>query len=373
MEFNTVNSYQRLGIPDNVINTALIISVVLLLAPYVGGLDFGIFKVPSFPPEIEKPLRWIAPVIFAIFWILFIPVWKNHAVDREANERELPNAVHSKSKYRLQSTPDIILNELHRQNVNTGGINIVPGVNVHDLKKRIKILNPQLSDERIDDLVGLARETAFTSKYATPKEDEKLVSITELGVQGIKEWHTYLRLFLSRLGIADIRNIDVLDVGIGNAYASQVFLDNCASLTGVDISHEALSYAKGKLPNAVLKIGSAEDLREIESFSKDLYISLRTYQSTLFDIKESLHEAYRVLANGGGIVVSIPNMFLKKNDDGKIVGILNGLIPPGSTAPSVDYAMRISEKIEEYMNLLGFRDVALYKESPFEIFIGATK
>ncbi|WP_197026974.1 class I SAM-dependent methyltransferase [Methylomonas sp. 11b] len=368
-----MNTYQRIGIPDNVINTFLVITVVLLLAPYVGGLDFGIFKVPSFPPEIEKSLRWIAPVLFVLFLILFIPIWKTHTVHLEANNVEQQNAVHSKSKYRLQSTPDIILNELHRQNVNTGGIKIVPGVNIHDLKKRIKILNQQLSDEKIDHLVGFARETAFTSKYAAPREDEKLVNIAELGVQGIQEWHTYLCLFLARLGITDIKNIEVLDVGIGNAYASQVFLDNCASLTGVDISPEALNYAKDKLPNAVLKIGSAEDLKEIDSFSKDLYISLRTYQSTLFDIKESLHEAYRVLANGGGIVVSIPNMFLKKNEEGKFIGVLHGLIPPGSTVPSVDFAMHISEKIAEYMNLLGFQGVEVYKVSPFEIFIGATK
>jgi ubiquinone/menaquinone biosynthesis C-methylase UbiE len=373
MEFNTVSTYQRIGIPDNVINTFLVIAVVFLFAPYVGGHDFGIFKVPIFPLEIEKSLRWIAPVLFAVFLILFIPVWKTRAVHVEVNEVDQTIAVHPKSKYRLQSTPDIILNELHRQNVNTGGIKIVYGVNIHDLKKRINILNPQLSNEKIDHLVGIARETAFTSKYAAPREDEKLVNIGGLGVQGIREWHTYLRLFLARLGIMDIKNIDVVDVGIGNAYASQVFLDNCASLTGVDISAEALNYAKDKLPNAALKIGSAEDLREIDSFSKDLYISLRTYQSTLFDIKESLHEAYRVLADGGGIVISIPNMFLKKNDEGKLIEVLYGLIPPGSSVPSVDFAMHISEKIEEYMNLLGFKGVEVYKASPFEIFIGATK
>ena len=257
MEFNTVSTYQRIGIPDNVINTFLVIALVFLFAPYVGGHDFGIFKVPIFPLEIEKSLRWIAPVLFAVFLILFIPVWKTRAVHVEVNEVDQTIAVHPKSKYRLQSTPDIILNELHRQNVNTGGIKIVYGVNIHDLKKRINILNPQLSNEKIDHLVGIARETAFTSKYAAPREDEKLVNIGGLGVQGIREWHTYLRLFLARLGIMDIKNIDVVDVGIGNAYASQVFLDNCASLTGVDISAEALNYAKDKLPNAALKIGSA--------------------------------------------------------------------------------------------------------------------
>lgn len=372
MEFSSVNTYQRLGIPDSVINTILVIAVALLLTPYVGGLDFGIFKVPSFPPAVQMPLKWGSPILFAAVLIMFIPLWKTGVHHVEAKEVP-PSSVNPKSKYRLQNTPDIILNELQRNNVNTGGIKIVPGVNVHDLKKRIKILNPQLSNEKIDNLVGSARETAFSAKYAAPREDEKLVDVTALGVAGIQEWPTYLGQFLSRLGITDIKNIDVLDVGIGNAYASRIFLDNCANLTGIDISQEALNYAKDKLPNATLKVGSAEDLREVDSFSKDLYISLRTYQSTLFDIKESLHEAYRVLANGGGIVISIPNMFLKKNDEGKIVRVLYGLIPPASTSPSVEFAMSIAEKIQDYLNLLGFKNVQVYKESPFELFVGAKK
>ena len=125
-------------------------------------------------------------------------------------------------------------------------------------------------------------------------------------MDGISEWHIYLRSFLSNIGVVDISNINVLDVGIGNSYASQILLKECANLIGVDISQRALNYAQDKLKSSTLKVGSAENLKDIESFSIDLYISLRTYQSTLFDIKESLHEAYRVLAKGGGIVISIP-------------------------------------------------------------------
>ena len=49
-----MSTYQRIGIPDNVINTFLVIALVFLFAPYVGGHDFGIFKDPIFPLEIEK-------------------------------------------------------------------------------------------------------------------------------------------------------------------------------------------------------------------------------------------------------------------------------------------------------------------------------
>lgn len=372
MEFSSVNTYQRLGISESVIIIILLIAVALLAWPYFGGLDFGIFKVPNLPPDVQMPVKLGAPPLVVAVLIMFIPFWKTGIHHMEANKNP-QGSVNPKSKYRLQNTGDIILNELQRNNVNTGGIKIVPGVNVNDLKKRIKILNPKISNDEIDNLVCSARETAFSAKYAAPREDEKLVDVTVLGVAGIQEWHIYLGQFLSKLGITDIKNIDVLDVGIGNAYASRIFLDNCASLTGIDISREALNYAKDKLPNATLKVGSAEDLKDVDSFSKDLYISLRTYQSTLFDIKESLHEAYRVLANGGGIVISIPNMFLKKNDDGKIIGVLYGLIPPASTSPSEEFAMSIAEKIQDYLNLLGFKSVQVHKESPFEIFVGAKK
>lgn len=114
-------------------------------------------------------------------------------------------------------------------------------------------------------------------------------------------------------------------------------------------------------------------MKDIESFSVDLYISLRTYQSTLFDVKESLHEAYRVLAKGGGIVISIPAMYLKKDNNGKIISVLKGLIPQGSSVPIFEYAMQVSEKIEGYLKILGFRDVIIGSESPFEIYIGARK
>jgi len=373
MNYKKSNTFQKLGIPDNLISTVFVILLVLLIAPYAGGVDFGIFKVPIFSLGIAQYLKWIAPSLLIVYVLLFIRIWEEAAENASEPEDEKPDAVHVKSKYRLQSTPDIILNELQKYNVNTDGIKIVPGFNVNDLKKRIRILNSQLSREKVSELVEAARETAFTSKYAAPKEDEKLEKISGIKLEGIAEWQTYLQTFLSKIGISEVKNIEVLDVGIGNAYASQVFLSRCANLTGVDVSQEALNYAKDKLYDANLQIGSAEDLTNIKPFTVDLYISLRTYQSTLFDIKESLHEAYRVLAKGGGIVISIPIMYLKKDDAGNILNVLKGLMPQGSNEPSFDYAMEISKKIESYLNILGFRDVEISAESPFEIYIGARK
>ena len=373
MYLKTLSTYQKFGVPDKLINTIFVLLLILLIAPYGGGLDFGIFKVPVLPLNFENLLKWLAPFLLFIYVLLFIPFWKVAAETIQESEDKKPEPVHPSSKYILQSTPDIILNELQKSDVNTDGIKIVSGFNINDLKKRIKILNLKLSNEKITTLVESARKIAFSSKYAAPKEDEKLENINDLKVEGIAEWQIYLKNFLLELGISGVVNIEVIDVGIGNAYASLAFLKECTNLTGVDISQEAIKYAKDKLHNAKIKIGSAENLKDIESFSVDLYISLRTYQSTLFDVKESLHEAYRVLAKGGGIVISIPAMYLKKDNNGKIISVLKGLIPQGSSVPSFEYAMQVSEKIEGYLKILGFRDVIIGSESPFEIYIGARK
>lgn len=219
MYLKTLSTYQKFGVPDKLINTIFVLLLILLIAPYGGGLDFGIFKVPVLPLNFENLLKWLAPFLLFIYVLLFIPFWKVAAETIQESEDKKPEPVHPSSKYILQSTPDIILNELQKSDVNTDGIKIVSGFNINDLKKRIKILNLKLSNEKITALVESARKIAFSSKYAAPKEDEKLENINDLKVEGIAEWQIYLKNFLLELGISGVVNIEVIDVGIGNAYS----------------------------------------------------------------------------------------------------------------------------------------------------------
>jgi ubiquinone/menaquinone biosynthesis C-methylase UbiE len=112
----------------------------------------------------------------------------------------------------------------------------------------------------------------------------------------------------------------------------------------------------------------AEDLIQIPNKSVDLYISLRTYQSTLFDRRSALHEAYRVLRNGGIILLSVPIMFLRQ--EGKV---LAGLIPPDSSEPNMEYARQFVARIQAYLTILNFQEVKTDERSPFEIFISARR
>ena len=68
----------------------------------------------------------------------------------------------------------------------------------------------------------------------------------------------------------------------------------------------------------------AEDL-PLNNDTYDLYVSLRTYNSTFFDVKKSLSEAYIVLKHNGVIIISIANGFLNYKEN----NIISGLIIPG--------------------------------------------
>jgi ubiquinone/menaquinone biosynthesis C-methylase UbiE len=162
----------------------------------------------------------------------------------------------------------------------------------------------------------------------------------------------------------DLNAMDLLDVGIGNGYAVKNLFNSIGSFRAVDISREALEYARKLFPQMSSFENDAEDLKDIESNSVDLYLSFRTYQSTLFDRRASLHEAYRVLTTGGIIIVSIPIMFLKENGE-----VLTGQIPSGSFEPDMEYAKDMTCRIEGLMKTLNFKDVGCNYESPFEIYV----
>ncbi len=367
------NLKNKFDIPDPVLGSLFLIIVVLFFSPYIGGVDFGFLKIPSFQPTILVFLKVAGPILIVLFIFLFIPLLKIKTTTQNQTSFIEKTEMHTQSKYVLQSTPDIVIDVLNKNNINTNGLKIYAGFNINDLYKRAYILNPNLSVEKTNSIINTARETAFTKKYAAPKEDEKLLPDSKLKDLGLKEWDFYLNEFIKLNEVDNIENLTVLDVGIGNAFASHIFLKKCSNLFGVDISKRALDYAKDKLPNAHLCKGSAENLTMIKSFSIDLYISLRSYQSTLFDIKQSLHEAYRVLAQGGRIIISIPSMFLIKDVDNNIVGYTKGLIAPYSKTPSMEYALEIANRIKFYLELLGFYEISIYKDSPYEIYIGGRK
>jgi hypothetical protein len=63
-----------LGLPDAFTAVLLTIGLILSLAPYFSGADFGLFKIPQFTDSARKKLKIIGPVIFLVLVMLFLPL-----------------------------------------------------------------------------------------------------------------------------------------------------------------------------------------------------------------------------------------------------------------------------------------------------------
>ncbi len=352
------------GLPDSAGLMLLGVALIMLLSPYVGGADFGIFKVPEFSFRNDAAFKLVGPIATLFSLGTFAPILPKR------NDREVVNkGVESTSKYRLQSISEIVEIECASSGLSVDGISIGDRLHVDDL---IRICSreryPAASGEEVARVVNAARATAFSRKYAAPREDEKLVDPTKINLPGLKPWHVYFRDALQSRGISELVDLDVLVVGIGNGHADESVLGGVRKFAAVDISEDALRYADGKYPQMTRHVCPAERLEPIANGSIDLYLSLRTYQSTLFNRRSALHEARRVLRSGGILVLSIPTMFLQA--DGTP---LLGLIPPNSTVPSMRYAESVAGRIQDYMRTLNFREVQVESSSPFEIYVMATR
>lgn len=98
----------------------------------------------------------------------------------------------------------------------------------------------------------------------------------------------------------------VLDIACGEGYGSAALVaSGAASVIGVDISPETVAHAKAKYGiNAI--VGSAEAI-PIETGSVDLVVSFETIEHVPKPAK-FVEEARRVLAPGGTLIISTPNV-----------------------------------------------------------------
>jgi hypothetical protein len=63
------------GLPDSFGVILLVFSLILFLAPYFSGTDFGLFKIPTVNESAKKLLRIIGPVLFVSCILSFVPIF----------------------------------------------------------------------------------------------------------------------------------------------------------------------------------------------------------------------------------------------------------------------------------------------------------
>src|SRR5258707_5016571 len=66
------------GLPDAFGVVLMVFSLILLLAPYFAGADFGLFNIPTVTEGAKKLLRVIGPVFFILCILAFLPILSPH-------------------------------------------------------------------------------------------------------------------------------------------------------------------------------------------------------------------------------------------------------------------------------------------------------
>jgi pyrimidine deaminase RibD-like protein/SAM-dependent methyltransferase len=199
-------------------------------------------------------------------------------------------------------------------------------------------------DIDIDKLVHEARAEAFDKKYADRTYEDDGRGLSDY-------WKNSVRSILTEIGASDFPKRKIIVVGIGNGLEGKELYANCEKLTAVDIGKRSLERARKILPRATMIKAPAENLREIPTSSQDIYISLRTYQSTYFDRNAALREAYRVVRQGGIVLISIANGFLEQGS------IIPGLLIPGTAVVDRNLGFQIADQVRSRMSLLKFEEI----------------
>jgi SAM-dependent methyltransferase/nucleoside phosphorylase len=220
-----------------------------------------------------------------------------------------------------------------------------------------------LLDRPKDDILSYlesVRSDYFESKYLDYTYDHDLRSL-------LPGWAIEVREIIRGELNLRLAGLDVVDVGLGNGLEIKDLFGDTASLMGVDVSEKLLKAAKKRSRALRTVCTTAEMLDGIDNRSVDLYVSLRTYMSRLFDWTRALEQAVRVLRPGGGILVSIANGYVVDQDD-DTRRLLRGLKVPGSDAVDGEEPHRLAQSLRRRLGQFGFEDVG-YVSAATDIYV----
>lgn len=104
-----------------------------------------------------------------------------------------------------------------------------------------------------------------------------------------------------------VKNKTVLDIACGTGYGTQIIANNAKKVIGIDLSEEAIAYAKKNYPhkNVTYQQGDATNI-PLPDKSVDVVVSLETIEH-IPEPESFVKEVKRVLKPGGQFVVSTPN------------------------------------------------------------------
>ena len=119
------------------------------------------------------------------------------------------------------------------------------------------------------------------------------------------------------------------------------------------------------MSQSAIILSSAENLSAMKDNTFDVYISLRTYNSSFFNFSNALKESERVLIIIHIFLISIANGFINYNFE-----IIPGLIIPHTEFVNIYIGLDTIRKLADELSLLGFIDIK-YLPTTEEIYLFA--
>lgn len=208
--------------------------------------------------------------------------------------------------------------------------------------------------------VHTALSEAFNSKYGSYNYSDDARSFDS-------DWKESFKGIYKSSIVDSISNIKVLNVGVGSGQEAAALFLNCKNVTFVDIAKTGLEKIKKRMPWSKTITTSAVDLSSISDNSHELYVSLRTYNSSFFDIKTAISEAHRVLKPKATLIISVANGFLCPERH----CIIPGLLIPGTGFVDIYRGMDTAKLVLNEFNNRGLNDVQLVPANT-EIYLSAT-
>jgi ubiquinone/menaquinone biosynthesis C-methylase UbiE len=191
---------------------------------------------------------------------------------------------------------------------------------------------------------------------------------------GIKEWNDEFIHLLEILKVS--YESKLVNVGIGAGLEGVGVYDRFKEFVAVDISRSALKAVIKTFPNAIAKYGEAEALPQ-EADQCDVYVSLKTYSSSFFDIHKAVSSLSKNLKSGGTAIISVPRGYY--NGETFIPGIAPtnysiSALSEGNKygAPDELLPLRLAQSISAALYAYQFQDVK-WNSGRHEMYISATR
>lgn len=181
-------------------------------------------------------------------------------------------------------------------------------------------------------------------------------------------WKQTFQSIYNRVSKKPMPGMNILNVGVGSGNEAISLFSNCPHITFVDIAGEGLERIKIQLPLSNFVVSKAENLSSLNENSYELYISLRTYNSSFFDINHAISEAYRVLKKDAIIIISIANGFLCSGEK----RIIPGLIVPGTDFVDIYRGIDTVKLLHKNFVQIGFKNIQIFPTKT-EIYLTAVK